>query len=144
MAIRTDGNWEGWIKFFLKGVFQVSQSATETARAILQMREDHRQAIADNMGGRAALGLRLLDALYEQPIISAAFAEKRLECAYVTANKIIDQLAGLELLRETTGGQRNRRFRYEPYLNLFDTLAMGQVETQSEIPNVEATDNSNE
>lgn len=144
MAVRTDGNWEGWIKFFLKGVFQVSQSATETARAILQMREDHRQAIADNMGGRAALGLRLLDALYEQPIISVAFAEKRLECAYVTANKIIDQLAGLELLCETTGGQRNRRFRYEPYLNLFDTLAMGQVEPQSESPNVEATDNSNE
>ena len=144
MAVRTNGNWEGWIKFFLKGVFQVSQSATETARAILRMREDHRQAIADNMGGRAALGLRLLDALYEQPIISVSFAEKLLECAYVTANKIIDQLAGLELLRETTGGQRNRRFRYEPYLNLFDTLAMGHVEPQSKSPNVEATDNSNE
>lgn len=144
MAVRTDGNWEGWIKFFLKGVFQVSQSATETARAILQMREDHRQAIADNMGGRAALGLRLLDALYEQPIISVAFAEKRLDCAYVTANKIIDQLTGLELLRETTGGQRNRRFRYEPYLNLFDTLAMGEVGSQPDSPNVETTDNFSE
>ena len=124
MAVRTDGNWESWIKFFLKGVFEVSQSATETARAILKMREDHRQIVSDQLGGRAAMGMRLLDVLFRQPIISVALAEDRLECSYVTANKIIDQLAGLGLLREITGGQRNRRFRYEPYLSWFDTLAL--------------------
>lgn len=137
MAVRLDGNWEGWIKFFLKGVFQVSQSATQTARSILQMREDHRQAITANMGGRGALGLQLLDVLFQHPIVSVPFAEQRLDCSYVTANRIIDQLTDLNLLREITGGQRNRRFRYEPYLALFDALTVGDPRSQSHASDVE-------
>ena len=46
-AVRRDGDWEGWLKFFLRGVYQVSESATSTARAILNLREQHRQAVAD-------------------------------------------------------------------------------------------------
>lgn len=124
MAIRTDGHWEPWLKFFLRGVYEVSQSSTQTARDILKMREQHRQKVGENLGARAAMGMRLLDVLLEQPILSVAMAEERLECSYVTANKIIDQLGELGLVREITGGQRNRRFRYEPYLALFDTLAL--------------------
>jgi Fic family protein len=45
MAVRTEGNWEGWLKFFLKGIFEVSESATITARAILNLREKHRELI---------------------------------------------------------------------------------------------------
>ena len=40
MAIRHDGDWEGWLKFFLRGVFEVSQAATEVSRAIVDLRED--------------------------------------------------------------------------------------------------------
>jgi Fic family protein len=124
MAVRRDGDWEGWLKFFLRGVAEVSQSATETARAIMHLRETHRQWIGDKLAGRAALGLRLLDYLFEQPIVSVALVERRLECSFVTANRVVEQLAELKLLRETTGGQRNRRYRYEPYLALFDALAV--------------------
>lgn len=122
MAVRLHGHWEGWLKFFLRGVFDVSQSATQTAQAILHMREQHRQSISDKLGTRAAYGLKLLDILFEQPILSVQAVEERLECAYVTANKIIDQLAELDLLREFTGGQRNRRYRYEPYVALFEGI----------------------
>ncbi|MDA0659061.1 MAG: Fic family protein [Planctomycetota bacterium] len=122
MAIRLHGHWEGWLKFFLRGVFDVSQSATNTAQAILHMREQHRQAIAEKLGTRAAYGLKLLDILFEQPILSVQAVEERLECAYVTANKIIDQLVELNVLREFTGGQRNRRYRYEPYVALFEGI----------------------
>jgi Fic family protein len=124
MAVRRDGNWEGWLNFFLRGVLEVSQSATETARAILHLREDHRQLVGDQLGGRASLGMRLLDYLFQQPLVSVSLVEKRLDCSFVTANKIIEQLAGLELLREITGWQRNRRYRYDPYLALFDALAV--------------------
>ncbi len=50
MAIRDRGDWEGWLKFFLKGVYEVSKTATETARAILNLRENHRQLIARSTG----------------------------------------------------------------------------------------------
>ncbi len=118
-AIRTEGNWEGWLKFFLRGVFEVSQAATTTARAILDLREAHRQAITQKAGG-SANGLILLDYLFEQPMTMVRLVERQLHCAYATAGKLVDQLVDLGLLRETTGGQRNRVFRYEPYLALFE------------------------
>jgi Fic family protein len=118
-AIRHDGNWEGWLKFFLRGVFQVSQAATSTARAILDLREIHRQTIAQQMSG-STNGLLLLDHLFEQPLITIRLVERHLHCSYVTASKLVDQFVQLGLLRETTGGQRNRLYRYEPYLALFE------------------------
>jgi Fic family protein len=124
MAVRRDGNWEGWLKFFLRGIAEVSQSATETARAIMNLRETHRQLIGDKLAGRAALGMKLLDYLFEQPLVSVPLVEKRLACSFVTANKLVEQLEELKLVRETTGWQRNRRYRYDPYLALFDALAV--------------------
>jgi hypothetical protein len=53
-------------------------------------------------------GMRLLDYLFEQPLVSVPLVEKRLACSFVTANKIVEQLAELSLSRETTGWQRNR------------------------------------
>jgi Fic family protein len=120
MAIRNDGDWEGWLKFFLRGVEEVSRDAAATARAILNLREGHRSAIMQRMGNSAANGLRLLDILYEQPITNVRTVERRLGCSYLTASRLVDQLVELQLLREITGGQRNRRYRYEPYLALFE------------------------
>jgi Fic family protein len=47
MAIRNDGDWEGWLKFFVRGVFEVSQEATETARGIVRLRENHRRLLSE-------------------------------------------------------------------------------------------------
>lgn len=121
-AIRNDGNWEGWLRFFLRGVFEVSGAATTTARAILNLREEHRQAVAQPVGGSAS-GLILLDYLFEQPITTVRRVEEHLNCSYVTASKLVDRFVELNLLHEMTGGQRNRIFRYEPYLALFESSA---------------------
>jgi Fic family protein len=120
-AIRSEGDWEGWLKFFLRGVNEVSEAATTTARSILRLREEHRQMIMEKMGTSASNALRLLDYLFEQPLITVRVVEKRLQSSYVTAGKLVDQLVELGMLREITGYQRNRRYRYEPYLALFET-----------------------
>lgn len=119
-SIRTDGDWEGWLKFFLRGICDVSQAATTTARSILNLREEHRQLIGQKLGS-SAYGLRLLDLLFEHPIVNVTFVAKHLECAYITASKTVNQLVKLNLLKEITGWQRNRLYRYEPYLNLFSS-----------------------
>jgi Fic family protein len=118
MAVRLDGNWEGWIKFFLRGAAEVSRSAADTARAILALRERHRRLVADKVPNGSA-GLNLLDYLFESPLVTVRMVEERLGCVYATANKLVDAFTAEGLLRETTGHQRNRRFRYDPYLNLF-------------------------
>ena len=112
MAIRLEGDWEGWIKFFLRGIFEVSQAAMDTARKILSLREEHRQRVKHQV---------LLDYLFEQPIISISMVQERLGCGYPTASKYVEQCVEEGILREMTGYQRNRRYRYDPYLSLFES-----------------------
>ena len=111
-AIRQSGDWEGWIKFFLRGIFEVSQAATNTARKILALREEHRRRVKQQA---------ILDYLFEQPLVSIQMVQQRLGCGYPTASKYVEQLAEEGILRETTGFQRNRRYRYDPYLALFES-----------------------
>lgn len=123
MAIRNDGNWEGWLRFFLVGVEDVSEEAVNTSRRILTLREQHRALVNSSLGSNAGSGLRLLDYLYEQPIVNIRVVEKHLQSSFVTANKLVEQLVKLNILKETTGGQRNRRYSYFPYLALFESSA---------------------
>jgi cell filamentation protein, protein adenylyltransferase len=121
MAIRNDGNWEGWLKFFLRGVEEVSDEAIHTSRQIFALREQHRELVNGSLGTSAASGLRLLDYLYAQPIVNVRVVERRLKSSFVTANKLVEQFVKLKILKETTGGQRNRRYSYIPYLTLFES-----------------------
>ena len=118
-AVRDSGDWEGWLTFFLRGVTKVSEQATETARRILQMREAHRSAIAENMGYAAGNGHRVLETLFERPIVSVKDVKDVTGTSYAAANQLVKRLEGLGLLEEITGQTRNRRFRYAPYIRLF-------------------------
>lgn len=113
-AIRDRGDWEGWLKFFLRGVEEVSRAATATARAILQMREQYRAALAPN-----ASAVRVFDYAFQQPILNVRLASENLGCSYMTASNAIDILVRENILRETTGAKRNRSFRFDALLNLF-------------------------
>jgi len=131
MAVRLEGDWEGWLKFFLRGVYEVSLAATDTARKILHLREDHRARIGSNLGG-SANGLRLLDYLFQHPITSIRKVESFLGCTYVTAARLVEDLGGLGLLEEITGQKRNRLYRYKPYVELFDRQALRLPEAASD------------
>jgi Fic family protein len=120
MAVRNNGDWEGWLKFFLRGVWEVSTQATIKARAILGMRELHRRLLAERLPDNT-YALPLLDQLFEQPITTVRLVEQRLQCVYVTASRLVNRFVELGVLQEITGYQRNRRYRYEPYLALFES-----------------------
>lgn len=121
-AIRLDGDWEGWLKFFLRGVFQVSQAATATARGIVEFRESHRAKIQLTAAG--SNGLKLLDVLYQRPWLSISAAQQALECSYATAARVMGELEELGIVREMTGNKRNRRFGYTDYIALFQQQAL--------------------
>lgn len=118
-AVRDDGDWEGWLSFFLSGVAEVSAEATETARRVLQLREQHRTRITEHLGRAAANGHRLLESLFDRPIISVHDAQQIAKTEYAAANTLVRRMTELGILREITGNARNRRFRYEPYVRLF-------------------------
>lgn len=118
-AVRDDGEWEGWLAFFLRGVAEVSTEATETSRRILAMREEHRAAITEHLGRAAGNGHRILESLFDRPIVSVNQVQEVTGTTYAAANNLVARLTELAILREITGYARNRRFRYEPYVRLF-------------------------
>ena len=123
MAIRNDGDWEGWLKFFVRGVHETSREATKTARNILRLREDHRRLISENKKDKllsARYYLAFLEYLFEQPIVTVRMAERCLNCSFLTASKVVRRFVRWGLLHEMTGFERNRRYRYAPYLALFE------------------------
>lgn len=118
-AVQEEGDFEGWIEFLVRGIIETSTDATETARRILDLREQHRDEIAQQMGRAAGNGHRVLEYLFEHPIVSVKNVRELLETTNAGANQIVNRLTELGLLVEITGQSRNRRFRYEPYVQLF-------------------------
>ena len=116
-AVRVRGDWEGWLRFFLDGVATTAEEAAETAERIFELRETHRALAMEETG---ALGLRLLSALFDRPLVNVNYLTRVLEVSFPTANRLVGRFEELGLLREVTGQRRSRRFRYDPYLALFD------------------------
>lgn len=119
-AIRDAGAWEAWLAFFLQGVTEVSAQAAETARRILALREAHRTLVTIHLGRAAGNGHRVLEALYERPIMSVSQIRELTKTTYPAANDLVGRLARIGILKEITGQKRHRRFRYDDYVRLFD------------------------
>ena len=118
-AVRERGDWEAWLAFFLRGVTEVAGEAAETARRILLLREQHRAGITAQLGRVAGNGHKVLEALYERPIVSVNDVRALTGTTYAAANTLVARLVTLGVLEEMTGYARNRRFRYGPYIELF-------------------------
>jgi Fic family protein len=118
-AVRDSGNWEDWLKFFLRGVYEVAQEAVATARGIVNLKEEHRQLVLSKMGRRSGNAIALLESLYFRPIFNVEHAEAVTNLSYPNANSLIKDLSDIGLLEEITGQKRNRAFSYAPYLAVF-------------------------
>lgn len=118
-AIRDQGHWEQWLAFFLRGIGSVSEEATKTARRILTLRENHRSAVTSNLGRAAGNGHRVLESLYQRPIVSVSEVEDLTGTTFTAANNLVSRLVELDILQEITGYKRNRVFRYQPYIAIF-------------------------
>jgi len=117
--VRDSGDWESWLSFFLKGIIEVSNEAGKTAKMILLLREKHRQAITERLGRAAGSGHKVLERLFERPILSVKEIQEITGTTYAAANTLVKRFVELGILTETTGYSRNRRFFYRSYIDLF-------------------------
>jgi Fic family protein len=117
MAVRLRGDWEGWLRFFLRGVAVTSEEATDTAERIFALRERNRTQVMEETGTN---GLKLLSALFRRPLVNVNLVAEVVDVTFPTANRLVGKFEELGILREVTGQRRSRRFCYEPYLRLFD------------------------
>jgi Fic family protein len=118
-GVRDRGAWEEWLAFFLRGVTEVAIEAAETARRILLLREQHRAEITTRLGRAAGNGHKVLESLFDRPIVSVSEVRELTGTSYAAANTLVSRLVEQRILEEMTGYSRNRRFRYAEYIALF-------------------------
>lgn len=116
-AIRTDGEWESWLRFFLEGIIAVARSATETTKKIVTLVQADRERVT-RLGRASASASRLHDLVTGQVVFSMPEAAKKLHLSEPTIAKATAHLERLGIVVETTGRARNRVFVYDSYLRL--------------------------
>jgi Fic family protein len=119
--VRTHGDWEGWLGFFLRGVFETAQQAVETARNSLALFETDREKIR-TLGRIAGSCLRLHEHLQRHPVTNIVDAVAGTGVNRTSISNCLQQLQDLEIVRELTGNRRNRIFIYDRYI---ETLSEG-------------------
>ncbi|MDE2783242.1 MAG: Fic family protein, partial [Gemmatimonadota bacterium] len=117
--VRTSGDWEAWVAFFLEGVRVVADGAVHTTRRLLELFANDRSAI-EQSGRRAGSALRVYAALRERPILSITAAAERANLSFSGASAAMKVLVDRGIAREVTGMQRGRRFVYDRYVAILN------------------------
>jgi len=117
MKVRLDGDWERWLKFFLKGVIEVSKEAADTAREIIELKDKLITRLYENSIS-SMYAVKLIDLLFEMPLISATDISQRFSVSTVTASKLIDKFRNAGILTETSGKQRYRKYLFKDYVEI--------------------------
>ena len=116
-AIRTDGDWERWIGFFLEGVRATANETTATVRDLFTLISNDRRTVLDHPA-TTVTAARLFEELPRRPIVTITGTTEFLGTTKPTAGKAISALVDAGVLIETTGRRRDREFNYAAYLAL--------------------------
>ena len=116
-AVRMQGDWEGWIVFYLECLRNTVQENIAAIQRIAARVNTHRKLLVDH-DELTIPTMRLFSKLPRNPYITLASALKLLEATKPTASRAIDLLCRLEILREITGQQRDRVYVYQSYVDI--------------------------
>jgi Fic family protein len=119
MRARTANDLLQWTRFFLVAVTETSKQGIATFKSILALREDIESRRLITLGKKLPRAQQLLHHLYKTPKLTAADVGSLLGVTPATSNAFIQDFVKLGILRETTGGKRNRIFTFAEYLELF-------------------------
>jgi Fic family protein len=117
--VRTEGDWEAWVSFFMRGVRDTAEQAVVTAQRLAQMFKADRDRI-EKLGRRAGSALRVHYVLQERPIQSISKISRRTKLTVPTVTTALAALVSAGIVRELTGQRRNRLFGYHDYLRLLN------------------------
>lgn len=118
-SVRRNGDWEAWLDFFLQGVVATAGGAVDTAHRLLGMFRTDEQRLAAR-GRSTASALRIYAVLRDRPAATIQILASRASVSFPTASKAVDVLTGEGIVRELTGGKRNRVFAYDEYLRILN------------------------
>ncbi|WP_027476882.1 Fic family protein [Curvibacter gracilis] len=116
-AIRTEGDWESWIRFFLEGV---AISAGDAEKSIIEVASlvasDRRRLLQSTKAGPASY--RLFEMLPMMPRFTIERVRQQLDTSFPTATAAVKVLEELGVVMEMTGQKKNRIYSYQAYVEL--------------------------
>jgi len=119
LAVSQRAAWDDWLLYFLEGVKQQSLDAVNRIDRLQALRVQYQAQIQARRA--PARLLRVVDLLFAQPVITTRQVETALETNFLGAQRLIDQLIQAGMLREITGGRRNRVYRADEILKILES-----------------------
>ena len=122
MNVRFDGDWESWIKFFLKGVIFTADEATASAKSILYLQQHYTNLIGKQERGKGKY-IELFNKLFENPLITKKEVAAMLDVSAATAGSIVESFVELGILQDASPNKQ----RYKKYIfgEYFEILRRG-------------------
>lgn len=119
MRVRTHNDLIQWLKFFLEGVKQTSESSARTFKNIIALRDRLERNTITRLGRKTKSAQDLLHYLYTSPVVDSNDVATAMQVNISTANRMVEDFIRLGILTEITGYKRNRIFAFKEYIDLF-------------------------
>ncbi len=116
-AIRTDGDWEGWLAYFLEGVAVIADESVNVIGTLVDVLARDRSRYLES-GVATVAGSRLFENLPQSPVVTVKSTVKICKTTKPTAAKAIGSLCDAGILREISGRSRDRIYEYGEYLGV--------------------------
>lgn len=117
--VRTEGDWEAWLQFFVRGVRHTADQAVSAAKELARLFGEDRERV-QALGRTAGSALQVLHVLEQRPIQTVVSACERTRLSVPTVTKAMRGLEEAGIVREVTGKKRNRVFAYDRYLSILN------------------------
>ncbi|MEW5874508.1 MAG: Fic family protein [Candidatus Zixiibacteriota bacterium] len=116
-SVRTNGNWEGWLRYFLTGVVETADDSVQAAQKILALFEHDRLRIGE-LGRRSGSALRVHQLLQRHPYLNAREIVERAGLSHPTALTTLKDLEGLNIVRVQKRSRRGQIYAYQSYIDI--------------------------
>jgi Fic family protein len=118
--VRLTGDWESWLLFFVDAITATATQAVATAQQLNQLLAADKGKLAQ-IGRLAGSANQILEALFNQPIVSINLLVEKTGLTPATIGKALDAMQNtLGLVRELTGQKRNRVYAYSAYIDILN------------------------
>jgi len=119
-VVREKNNMLQWIKYFLAGIYETAQQATNTLTSILDLKSETEQILHRDFRRRMNSATTLLNYLFQKPIVYVKEVKEVTNLSHKAANDLVNDFLDANILHEITGYNRNRIFMFHKYLDLFN------------------------
>ncbi len=120
MRVRTHNDIDQWFRFFLVGVVETADKATNGLREILRLKKECLEERIPRIGRRTTAAPRLLDFLFQQPVVWATSVAEAVDQTPASAYKLLEGFERIGILREITGNKWGRMYVFDEYFKVFE------------------------